>query len=355
MKATKLIFKLFLFSLVFVSCNNDDKIEFLDRDYSNGILISGEGSGAGSGSISYVSNDRSALYLSVYSNANGGVELGTFLQSLTLTDTKAYLIVDNANTITVVNKTSFVKEGSITTGLITPRYMTVVGTKGYVTNWGSTDSETDDFIAVVDLNTNTVEKEISVGNGPEQIIAKNGKLYVSHKGAFTYNNIVSVIDIATEDVTEITVEDKPDELFFNDAGELVVLSEGRTIYSADWTSVTGNTIGAIQTINVNTNTVTKSLEFVEGEHPSLMVLDNGNIYYYMSGKVYKMAANETVLPTTEILSETLSGMIVKNNELHGVYSSYTKQSDYNVFDLTTKESIYSAKVALGAVKIYFTE
>lgn len=352
MKITKQLCKLLMIAILLVSCQ-DDKVELVERDYSNGVLISGEGSGAGTGSISYISKDQSSKFQFIYLSANG-VELGTFLQSMAFSEDNAFVIVDNANTITVVDKATFIKVGEITTNLTTPRYMAVVGDKGYVTNWGNPNSETDDFIAVVDLTTYTVSKTIAVGNGPEQIIEKDGKLYVSHKGAYSYNNIVSVIDIATDIVTEITVEDNPDELFFNDNGDLVVLSEGRTIYNADW-SVGGNTIGAIQTIDVSSNMVTTSLEFEEGEHPSLMAFSEENIYYYLSGKVYKIASNATALATEEVVSQFLSGMSVANDELHGVNGNYSEQSDYYVFDLTSSEQLYTTKVALGAAKIYFVE
>ena len=354
MKITKQIFKLLAITLIIASCSDDDGIELVNRDYSEGIIISGEGSGAGIGSVTYLSSDQSVKHQFIYLSANG-TQLGTFLQSITFNDASAYIIVDNASTISVVDRTSFIKTGEITTDLNTPRFMTVVGDKGYVTNWGDPYSEEDDFIAVVDLATNSVEKTIAVGNGPEQIVAKSGKLFISHKGAYGTNNIISVIEIATDNVSEITVEDNPDEMLFTNNGELMVLSEGRTIYSADYTSIEGNTIGSIQTIDVATNTVTQSLDFEEGEHPSLMTYDNGQLYYYLSGKVYKINTGAEALPTTELISQSLSGMAVKNGNLYGVEPSYTAQSNFYIFDLNTKTQTYTTEVALGATKIYFAE
>ena len=66
MKTTKLIFKLFLFNLVLISCNDNDKPgleEFLDR-YENGIMISSEGNfGDKDGSLSFVAGDYSFLQI----------------------------------------------------------------------------------------------------------------------------------------------------------------------------------------------------------------------------------------------------------------------------------------------------
>ncbi|WP_010135155.1 YncE family protein [Ochrovirga pacifica] len=355
MKITKLFLQFLSIAILVVSCQDDDSsVEMVNRDYSKGVLISGEGSSAGTGSISYVATDRSVKYQFIYLSANG-VELGTFLQSIAFTEDNAYLIVDNANTVTMVDKATFIKKGEITTGLQTPRYMTVVNNNAYVSNWGDPFSEADDFIAVVDLTNNSVVKKIAVSNGPEQVIAKNGKLYVSHKGAYTYNNVVSVIDLTTDVVTEIEVEDNPDEMFFNNNGNLVVLSEGRLLYNADYT-VGGHTIGAIQTIDIATNTVSRSVTFEEGVHPSLMAFSNDQIFYYTNGNVYKIAENATSLATEALISKTLSGMAVSNNELHGVDAgAYKAQGDYYIYDLDSGEEIYTSKVALGAAKIYVLE
>ncbi len=48
MKITKLLTLLFFTAIVFSSCNNDS-IDKSKGDYENGLLISGEGSGSGTG------------------------------------------------------------------------------------------------------------------------------------------------------------------------------------------------------------------------------------------------------------------------------------------------------------------
>ncbi len=164
-------------------------------------------------SISFISEDYTTTENLIYKKQNN-VELGTFLQSIAFDANNAFIIVDSQNTISIVNRYTFIKEGEITEELSNPRYMTIINNKGYVTNWGSTSNEADDFIAVFDMNNFAFIEKISVKNGPERIISKEGKLYVSHKGAYTTNNIISVVDVDTKAVTEIIVKDNPDELFF---------------------------------------------------------------------------------------------------------------------------------------------
>ncbi|WNH07858.1 YncE family protein [Thalassobellus suaedae] len=354
MKINKLISKLFIVSvLFFTSCNEDDTPQEPKGDYENGILISGEGSGAGTGSVSFVSNDFTSSENLIYKKVNNNNEFGTYLQSVAFDNERAFVIVD-AGTITVVDRYTFVQEATITTGLVTPRYMVIVGDKGYVTNWGSTVDETDDFIAVVDLNTYEVEGTIAVGNGPERIIEKDDVLYVSHKGAYTNNDVVSVIDISTKNVQEVTVQDNPDELFFNSSGGLVVLSEGRTVYDSNW-SVISKTSGSISTINTSTLEVDSVLSFADGEQPSLMVLDEGTIYYELNGGLYEMDENATTLAATSSFTPDgyFYGLEVRDGSIYTLDGNFSDASTLYVYDTATKEKTQTISVGIGAAKIYF--
>ncbi|WP_139959477.1 YncE family protein [Flavicella sediminum] len=357
MKINKLILQSLVLAVLFISCN-DNEVLFNGEgaSYKNGILISGEGSSAGTGSVSFISNDFSVQANQIFKTINNE-ELGTYLQSIAFDDENAYISVDNAATITVVDRYTFEEKGKIITGLDHPRYMTVVDGIGYSTNWGSTGSETDDYIAVIDLSTFEVTSTIPVGNGPERIIEKDGNLYVSHQGAFTTNNIVSVINIDTESIVEITVNDNPDEIFFDNAGDLIVLSAGNVVADySNWPEVTilSQTPGSIARINTASNTITSELTFAEGDHPKLLVENDNNFYYSVGNKIYKIAANSAELSDTPILEvESIYSMAIKNNKLFSVNASYSKLSKLSVFDLSTKEETNTFNVALAASKIYF--
>ncbi|WP_431166519.1 YncE family protein [Tenacibaculum halocynthiae] len=355
MKITKLFGVLFLGTILFTSCSDDVEPNLPKGDYENGILVSGEGTTTVSGSVSYVSNDLSTVEKSIYKKVNK-VELGEYVQSISFDKDRAYIITDNQNTITVVNRFTFEKEGTITTGLIKPRYIAIVGDKGYVTNWGATDNDNDDFVAIVNLSSFQNEGKIDVALGPERIVSKNGKLYVSHKGAFGTNNKISVIDISTKKVDkEITIKDKPDELYINNSGKLVVLCEGKTIYDTSW-NITGHTKGAITFIDTTENRWESELTFKEGDHPSQMVVSNNSIYYSLGKDIYKVEDNAIVLPTAKLITTDagyLYGLAVKDNNLYVLDASFTGLSKLNVYDLVTKAKKETKEVALGASKIYF--
>lgn len=352
MKISKFLLSIFLLSVLFVSCDNDDDPILPKGDYENGILISGEGSGAGAPSITYVSNDFSTVEHQIYKNVNSK-DFGNFLQSVTFDYERAFVVTDNQNTITVVDRYTFEELGTITTGLETPRYMTVVGDKGYATNWGTMGA----FVAEIDLNTYSVTSTTSISYGPERIVADGGKLYVSHKGGWGSHNVISVIDIATKAVTEITVQDKPDELFIDNSGDLVVLSEGAVQYDGSW-NVIGNTIGAISKINTSTNTVESEITFEEGVHPSQLVSDGSYFYYSIGSKVYKMSTTATTLPTEEFIDTSagyLYGIAVNSGNLYVLDASFTAQSKLDVYSLSSASRTTTVAAPIGASKIYFND
>lgn len=351
MKTSKNLLQLLFLAtiLVFSSCNKEDE-NIPKGDYENGILISGEGGGENTGSVSFVSNDLVTSENLIYKKVNNQ-EFGTFVQSIAFNKDNAYVIIDNQNTITQVDRFTFEKLGTITTGLETPRYMTIVDGKGYVTNWGTKKP----FVAVVNLETNLVEEKITISNGPERILAYNGNLYVSHKGGFGSNNVISVININSKAVQEITVDDKPDEMFISDSNNLIVLCEGNTLFDDKW-MVIGNTEGSITTINTSNNQIIKEVDFAEGEHPSLLVAHNNNLYYALNGSIYSVSETTNSLSTEALFTSTgfLYGFnISEDNRIFMIDANFTDLSTLNIYDLSTKNLIDSKDVAIGASKIYF--
>lgn len=350
MKISKFLLSLFLLSIVFVSCNDDDDEPQLPKgDYENGLLISGEG--GPTGSVYYVANDFVTTESQIYKKVNNS-ELGVYLQSMAFDNENAYICVDNQNTIAVVDRYTFEEISVISEGLEAPRYMVVANGKGYATNWGTAGA----FVAVIDLATYEVTSTISISYGPERIIERNGKLYVSHKGGYGTHNVISVIDIATQAVEEeVTVKDRPDELFFDNNGVLNVLSEGGTLYDANWT-VIGHTLAAISKIDPSTNKVSSEIVFPEGVHPDLFEQDGTDLYFSIYSEVYKMSISATILPTTSHINTEagyLYGMAINNGSLYVLDASFTSESTLNEFNLGTKAISNTSKAPIAASKIYF--
>jgi len=356
MKLRSLFLSIIVMSTLLTSCSGDDDMpSSLEDTFENGILISHEGTFGGvTGTVSFVSNDFSKVRNDIY-NATNGEDLGVFQQSIGFHNDLAFIIVDNANTIAVVNQVTFEKVATITTGLITPRYITFYNNKGYVTNWGDTASSTDDFIAIVDLTDYTVENTtISVSEGPEQIVEKDGSIYVSHKGGFGINDVVTVINAADNTTQEIEVGDKPDELALDATGNLWVLSEGKTVYDGDF-NIIEQTPGALVRINTTSNVVDMTLNFSGTDQPNLMVYKNGKIYYALNSEIYVMDEASSTLPTESIVTGSFYGMNVRDNQLFTVDAGdFASDGMMKVYDLTTNQETNAITVGIVPAKIYFT-
>lgn len=344
----KIIYSILTLSLLVFSCSNDDDLATPSEplgDYENGIIVSTEG---GPSSISYISNDLSTLENQVYFNVNNE-NLGVYLQSVGFNGNKAYIVVD-AGTITVVNRYTFEKLGEISTGLSLPRYIAFDGDTAYVSDWADPSDATDDYIAVVDLNSNTVTSSIAVGEGPEQVLVNSNKLYVSHKGGYSTNNIVTVVNTADSTTDTIIVGSKPDEMAINNQGDLVVLSGG----NESWTG--NETQASITKIDMSDNSIISALTFADGEHPGLMAYDNGMAYYVLNNEVFGLTDAATALPATSLFSITASyayGLSVKNNELFLADASFSANSTLFVYDIASGTETNSFAVGIGASKIYF--
>ncbi|OUS01894.1 hypothetical protein A9Q86_04390 [Flavobacteriales bacterium 33_180_T64] len=352
MNTKKLVFIFLSIAFMFTSCSSDDDITPTEPlgDYENGILISHEGNfGQGNASVSFVSYDLMTTENNIFSAVNSS-PLGDTAESIAFEGNFAYIVLNISNTIEIVNRYTFESVGTISTGLNNPRYIAFANGKGYVTNWGDGSVTTDDYLAVIDVMTNTLDAQtIAVAEGPERIVANGNTLYVAHKGGFSQNNIISVVDASSNMVlSTITVGDVPNSLKFDSSGNLWVLSEGKPAWTGD------ETAGQLSKINTSNNAIT-TFNFETSEHPEFLAEENGALYYYMSGSVFKMNSEATTLPTTtELTGLNFYGMTVNNSTLYGVDAvDFTSNGTLSTYDLTSNAIIDSVTLNIIPSEIYF--
>ncbi|WP_167618000.1 PKD domain-containing protein [Maribellus sediminis] len=103
-----------------------------------------------------------------------------------------------------------------------PRYCIADGNYLYVSCWGSDDifygDLTQSYIAKVNLETNSVEKEITLHGGPEGLAIVNNKLYA----ALNYMDSIAVMDLATEEISYIETSAFPSYFEKDAQGNLYV-------------------------------------------------------------------------------------------------------------------------------------
>lgn len=290
------------FSLFAVSCSSDDDkgIEPPQGDFVNGYFVLNEGNfGANNASVSFIGNDGT-VQNNIFTAVNG-TNLGDTAQSILLDDDKAYIIMNGSNSITIVNRYTFQHIGNISTGLMNPRFMEIENGKAFVSNWGDPTNPNDDFIAVINLSTSSVDTTIPVSEGPERMEKENGKIYVAHLGGYGYGSSVSVINMANNSISAtINVGDLPNSLV-EENGTLYVLCGGKPAWTGD------ETAGKLVLINTSNNEVISTLDFPNA-HPTQLVEDNGKLYYTIDSNVYSANLNLTSIPESPIFSMSGQGV-----------------------------------------------
>lgn len=305
--------------------------------YQNGIIISNQGNPTGT--VTYISNDFSTVEQQIYNTVNTE-SVGDDLQSIGFNNDKAYLVASADDKITVVDRNSFFKDTEITTGLNNPQYFAASGTTGYVTNLGDPMITTDDFIAVIDLDTNTVTTSISVDEKPEKIISKNGKLYIIHSGN-TPN--LTIIDTSDNSANTITLNGVVlNDFAFDSTNTLWILSEGDV--------ATG---GKLIQFNISDES-TVELDFATGEHPQNLSYNDGSLYYALNGSIYTLLQTDTALPTTSIITTPVYRLAVNDGKAYVTNDpDSVSNGTLKVFDLTDNSELQSIPTGIIPGGIYF--
>ncbi len=346
----KIIFITFT-ALLFVACSSDDdnQPEYVPAAFEKGILVTNEGPfNNGSGNITFISEDYSTVAQTIFKNVNG-TALGNIVQSMGFQDNNAYIVVSNSQKIEIANRYTFQSVDSITTGLENPRYfVSVGGNKGYVSNWGDPNDNTDDYLAVLDLRTNMISSTIPVAFGPERMVTYNNKIYVAHQGAYGQNNLISVISGISVEST-ITVGDVPNSMVVS-GSTLYVLCGGNPSY-------TGNeTAGSLVKIDLSTGQVSQTYSFGATQHPTSLTMDGTNLFYNLDGKVYKVNSASVSLPGTSIINGSFYTLVAKDGKLYAADAKdFASKGSLIIYDLTTNQQIQEFQTGIVPGGIYFNE
>ena len=307
------ILSLIIISLIITSCTRDTNSPETNGIYNDGYFVTNEGNfNSGNGSISFVSNDG-VVENNVFATTNS-FPLGDVVQSMSIIDENAFIIVNNSSKVEVASIDSMISVGTIE-NISSPRYIVKVSnTKAYISDWGSNS------IHVLDLNNLEVLSTISVGNGPEKMIFSNGYVYVCNVGGWGYEKTISVIDAENDIVTNtIEVGDKPNSIVSDINENIWVLCGGFTEYDANW-NVISQTAGSL--VKITGNSVISTLNFQVGNSPSdLIINENGTSLFYSDGSwsknVYKFNITDLELPNSPVISRNFYGLGYNDGYIYG--------------------------------------
>lgn len=336
--------KLFLIALsvsLFVSCSNDDDNDGPKGVYDNGFFILNEGSQS-KGTISFSSNDLTTFTKDVYGTVNNNDLPGGYLQNIFFDGDNAYIISGGSNVINVVNRYTFKLIAKVDTGLVNPRYGVTKDGKAYVTNANSFGSITDDYVAIIDLKTNTFESKIDLNATANRVVLENGKLYITEPYS---NTKLLIVDIATKKL------DAPIEI---GSSADCVEQENGILYILRSPSSDRSEIVKVKLADKSISKITFP-ETLDGA--GYLDIYNNKTYYTVGNSVYAIATSATAASTTAILTSTLPGYIygfaVNDNRIYiadgGTFGSDSKVYLYNLTGTLEKE----LAVGIGPNGFYF--
>jgi YVTN family beta-propeller protein len=264
-------------------------------DFSKGTYILNEGAfGSGNSSVTYVSED--GVRTGNVFNAQNNSSLGDVATHMHIKDGMMFLVLNNSAQVTVLNLKTFTTTGVIT-GCDYPRqFLAVSDSQGVISN-GSFAGQ----VLVVDLQTNDVTQTIDVGKGPEAMLVKDDKLYVTNSGGWDLDSTVSVINLNTMTVeATIQVGHRPNAIETDEQGRIWVLCSGETFYDDQW-AVTGHSPASL--VVVDNDIVVAEYEILEnGDHPLSFAHSGEDQFYLVSGGLYSFDATD-VVPSLQLIAE----------------------------------------------------
>ena len=287
----KKLFLPFLLFLFLWSCDDDDPLppdtSPVPIQAGEGFFVLNEGGfNAGNASVDYYRISDNRLFSGLY-EAQNDVPLGDVLQSMTVVNDRAFLVVNNSQKIVVVDPEDFVTETTI--GPFTsPRYLLPVSSsKAYVSDLFS------GFIYVLDLSNLQKVDSIAAGGWTEEMVLAGGEVFVSNRYS---NNIYVVNPFNDQLVDTIAVGFDPASMAIDKNGKLWVICSGNAATSEP---------GGIWRIDPSTRTVEEQFEFADyaiSTAPKLRFNSAGDTFYYLKEDIFKMSITGAALPPNPIVA-----------------------------------------------------
>lgn len=169
----KHILSLFV-AISLVACSNDDNtVTENSANFSSGYLVANEGNfNSNNADITYINANFTDSQNQIFRNVNNRA-LGDVAQSITQNTTYVFMVINNSNTVEVVNKNTFESVTTISQNINQPRYATITDNKLWVTNAGN------NTISSYNLSDFSPSGTISLNFTPELIDSTTDYIYVT--------------------------------------------------------------------------------------------------------------------------------------------------------------------------------
>lgn len=220
-----------------------------------------------------------------------GLPLGDVAESMTIWNSKGYVVVNNSGKIYVIDTRNGKYTGKIT-GLTSPRFIHFINNqKAYITDLYAGK------ISVFNPLTNQLIGSIPTPShsSTEEMVQFGEFVYVT---CWSGDKTVLVIDTKTDQIiSEISTGDQPCGIVLDRFNKIWILCQ----------ALPGNgskSIAKLQRINTLTRTIERSFQFPTDAKPVKLTIDGmGDALYFLTGcDVYKMQVSEDQLPDQPYIS-----------------------------------------------------
>ena len=334
--------------LLLNACNAEDDKPF--DDYSSGVFITNEGKfSGGTGTVDFYDRSIGGIKNDIFTKENNGASIGNILQSMGFYKDTAYLVVNNANKLSLVNYKSF---KSITTinGFTLPRYyLNVNATFGYVSDWGA--NGLTGSIKVLDHATKTIAKTIITGKGADKMILIGTTVWVVNSGGFGKDSTVSIVSTVADSVlSTIQVGLGPNSIVQDGNGDIWVLCGGYFDRSESG-----------KLVKIRNNKVEYSFDVPKSASALVTDMSKSILYFIANGKIYqKDIANFGANPPSVFITQPYFrvpyslGIDSKSGYLYCTDAKdYSSEGRLYIFDPQTKVLKDSVKTGIVPGNIYF--
>ncbi|GAB3040893.1 YncE family protein [Spirosoma pulveris] len=320
--------------------------------FESGVLILNQGNfSQNNGTISFLPRTGTTVATSIFQTANPSMSISGSLQGYTDVNGKGLILVDNSTAgqdkVEIVESGTFKSRATLKTPDIeNPRQVISAGpNKAYISCWdvsgdfnAGTFYKDPGYIAVVDLNTNTVVKKIPAVKGVEKMVVTGTEAFVG-SGSYTGSKTLLIIDTNTDtEKQRIDFGSTPEPLAVDANGKLWIQA-GNELVQMDPAS----------------RIVAKRIMFSTAPGSVVISADKKAFYYTLSGRTYRLPIEATSASGSQIIARSFSalGIDPQTKRIYGsVIPSYA-QAGYVLRYEESGALVDSVKAEIAPSGFYF--
>lgn len=285
---------LFLVLILMDSCRQDEPN--ITQDLSTVLIVNEGNFNWGNASISSYSLETKKIDNDVYFDVNG-MKLGDVAQSISQKDSLLFIVVNNSSKIEVVSKVTFKRKWTISLPNSSPRFFIAINDSLALVSELYANK-----LWVVNYINGSLMKTIPMQGETQQMIMKNGTVYVLERSVFQgpeVANIALIDPVSLSRKGEITLPSAPNSFTF--------ISENILAVSTDFKS--SSLPSKILFCDVISKSIVKTFDAQNSDRFSfLRSSPDGTLYYLLNKNLFAMAQNSSSLSTLPLISSGASNI-----------------------------------------------